>query len=152
MVKVTIDLHIKCSAHEVFAFLSNMENNPSWQQGMVSCNIIGDMPLRVGQEYLQESFFFGRQINSHFKVIEYEENYLIKATTLESSFPITFTRIVTGDDHTCRVQAYIEGDSSKYYKLLEPIMQRIVYKSIHKDYYRLKDLMEYNSIKQETIS
>lgn len=145
MVKVSFDLHIKCSAHEVFTFISNMENNPLWQQGMASCKIIGNTPLRVGQEYLQQAKFLGRQIDSHFKVIEYEENYLIKATTLESSFPITFTRIVTGDENNCRVQVYVEGDSSKFYKILEPMVQRMVYKSIHRDYYRLKDIMEFKS-------
>ncbi len=79
-----------------------------------------------------------------FKVIEFEENYMIKATTLESSFPITFTRIVTGDENSCRIQSLVEGDTSKYYKLLEPFIQRMIYKIVHQDYYRLKDLMEQN--------
>jgi len=143
MIKVTIDLHIQRSAKEVFDFLSNMENNAYWQQGMDRCEILDNVPLRVGQEYIQEAHFLGQPIKSHFKIIEFEPGYLIKATTLESTFPITFTRIVTGDDERCRVQAYIEGDSKKYFKFLEPVVERIVYKMIHRDYYRLKDLMEH---------
>ncbi len=145
MIKVSVDLHIKCSASEVFKFISNMENNPLWQQGMTSCQIIDTMPLRVGQEYIQVSQFLGKRINSHFKITGFEDNYLIKATTIESPFPITFTRIVTGDENNCHVQAFLEGDASKYYKLLEPFIQRMVYKTIHQDYYRLKDLMERHS-------
>lgn len=142
MVKISIDLHINRSAKDVFDFISNMENNPLWQQGMDRCTIIDSTPLRVGQEYDQIAHFFGQEIISRFKVIEYEPGYLIKATTIKGPFPITFTRIVTGDDDRCEVRAYIEGDGSRFFKIIEPALERMVYKTIHRDYYRLKDLME----------
>ena len=142
MVKVSIDLHINRSAKEVFEFISNMENNPLWQQGMDSCQIANNIPLRVGQEYNQVAYFLGQTIVSRFKVIEYEPDYLIKATTIKGPFPITFTRIVSGDDDRCEVKAYIEGEASKYFKIFEPALERMVYKMIHRDYYRLKDMME----------
>lgn len=142
MIKVTVDLHIQRSAKDVFDFLSNMVNNPLWQDGMETCQIIDNLPLRVGQEYLQIAHFLGKEIKSHFKIIEFEPDYLVKATTLESSFPITFTRTVSGDDNRCHVVAYIEGDPKGFFKVIEPALERMVYKRIHRDYYHLKDLME----------
>ena len=35
-------------ADEVFAYLADAENNPTWQGGMVRCEWRTDPPLRVG--------------------------------------------------------------------------------------------------------
>lgn len=142
MVKVSFALHINRAAKDVFDFISNMENNPIWQFSMHKCTILNNTALRVGQEYDQELHFLGKKIISRFRICEYEPGYLIKATTTESPFPMTFERTVTGDDQSCEVKAYIEADASRFFKMLEPAIERLVYKSIHRDYYHLKDLME----------
>ena len=145
MVRVSIALHINRSDQDVFDFISNMENNPLWQMGMHKCVIRDGVPLRVGQEYDQELHFLGRKIISHFRIMEYEPGYLIKASTINSPFSMTFQRTVVGDDKRCEVRAYIEGDPSPYFKMLEPAIERVVNKTLHKDYYALKDLLESQS-------
>jgi len=78
-----------------------------------------------------------------FEVVEYEPGHRVKATTIEGTFPITFTRWVEAvDDDTTRVQAIIEGDSSGFFRFLEPVMAPLVGRSIQKDYERLKALLE----------
>lgn len=143
MIRTEINTTISRPAADVFAYLSDFAKNPTWQNGMKSCEWITQPPHGVGSQYLQKAGFMGRDINSTFEVIEYEPGSRVKAHTIESTFPITFTRWVTpiGEDKT-RVQALIEGDSSGFFRFIEPLMAPMVRRSIRKDYARLKALLE----------
>ncbi len=142
MIRTTTTIEIDRRAAEVFAYVSDFENNPRWQGGMVEARFTTDPPLRVGTRYEQLARFLGREIRSTFEVIELEPGRLVKATTVESTFPITFTRIVEPAGGGCQVTAIVEGDASGIFKLAEPLMRRKVQRSIDADYARLKELLE----------
>ena len=142
MIKVTVDIQINRRAADVFAYISNFANNPKWQKGMVEAYYTTEPPIRVGSEYTQVARFLGRNIESTFKVIEYNPGRLIKATTLKSTFPITFARFVEPNDNGCLLTTIVEGDASGVYKLTEPLLRNKVRSSIQQDYERLKKLLE----------
>ncbi|MBK8903621.1 MAG: SRPBCC family protein [Anaerolineaceae bacterium] len=142
MISVNISIDINRPPDEVFAFLSDFENNPKWQNGMKVCTWTSKPPLRLGSTYSQEASFLGRPIFSHFEVIAYEPGKMVKATSPAGTFPITFTRSVEPHGTGTRVKALIEGDSSGVFKLAEPLMAPMVRKSIEADYARLKELLE----------
>ena len=142
MIRVDVAITIKRPADEVFAFISNFENNPKWQKGMQSCTFTSPPPLQVGSTYDQEAKFLGRPIISKFEVIAYEPGRMVKAATTSSSFPITFTRRVEPVEGRTRVTAVIEGDSSGFFRIAEPLMRWMVNRSINNDYARLKQLLE----------
>ncbi len=127
---------------EVFAYISDFENNPEWQGGMVEAQFTTDGPLRVGSRYHQVAKFMGRKIESSFEVIEYDPGMMVKATTTSSSFPITFTRKVESSGSGTRVTAIVEGDATGFFRLAEPLMRRKVQKSIDADYANLKRILE----------
>ena len=143
MVRTDIDIVIDRPAAEVFAYLSDFEQNPTWQNGMKSCVWVTEPPTTIGSRYEQKASFAGREINSTFEVIDYTAGSRVKAMTIESTFPITFTRWVSPlDGSRTRVQVLIEGDSSGLFRMLEPLMAPLVRRSIRKDYARLKELLE----------
>lgn len=144
MTNVNSTIHIKRNAADVFDFISNPENNPQWQNGMQVCEITSDGPLGIGSTYHQQAKFLGRDIVSNFEITAYEPGRLIRGDTVESSFPISFTRIVEPDasGDGCDVQAIVTGDSSGFFRLLSPLMNWMVSSSIKKDYRRLKELLE----------
>ncbi len=140
--RVEVDIQIDRPTDEVFAYLSNFENNPRWQKGMDSCTITSDGEFGVGSTYDQVAHMANRQILSSFEVIEYQPGRRVKATTTKSSFPITFTRVVDPVDGGSRVRAIIEGDATGFFRLLNPVMNVMVKRSINADYGRLKNLLE----------
>ena len=142
MITVHIEIDIERPPAEVFAFLSDFENNPLWQNGMKKCTWTSDSPLRVGSTYAQEASFLGRAIHSHFEVLAYEAGKMVKASSPTGTFPITFTRSVTPRGEGTRVSALIEGDAAGVFKIAEPLMAPMVRKSIEADYGRLKALLE----------
>ena len=84
----------------------------------------------------------GRRIESTFEVIDYEPDRMIKATSTSGSFPITFTRMVESTDGVTKVTAIIEGDASGFFKLAQPLLARMVQRSVDGDYVNLKRVLE----------
>jgi uncharacterized membrane protein len=142
MIKVETTVHINRPPQEVFAYLSNFENNPKWQSGMREARFTSEEPLRLGSTYEQVASFLGRPVLSTFEVITYESGQMVKATSTSGSFPITFTRMVAAEEEGTRVTAIIEGDASGFFKLAEPLLARFVQRSVDNDYANLKKILE----------
>lgn len=142
MLQVTSGCVVRRDPEDVFAVLSDFEQNPTWQNGMVECTFLTEPPLRVGSRYRQRARFAGRDIHSTFEVIELEPGRRVKATTIEGTFPITFTRSVEPHGEGTRVRAIVEGDASGVFRIAVPIMRAMVKRSVDRDYARLKELLE----------
>jgi uncharacterized membrane protein len=142
MIKVETTVYVNRPSQEVFAYLSNFENNPKWQSGMREARFTSEGPLQLGSTYEQVASFLGRPVLSSFEVIAYEPGQMVKATSTSSSFPITFTRMVQAEGEGTRVSAVIEGDASGFFKLAEPLLARFVQRSVDSDYANLKRILE----------
>ena len=144
MTLVKTDIFINRPAAEVFEFISNPENNPKWQNGMQSCVITSEGVWGLGSTYDQKAKFLGRDIVSSFKITAFEAGRLIRGDTIESSFPISFTRIVEPDESGAGANVHVEvnGDPSGFFRLFMPLMNWMVGRSIREDYRRLKALLE----------
>ena len=142
MIRVETSVVIDRLPDEVFAYISNFENNPKWQSGMQQAKFTSEGPLGVGSTYTQVAKFLGRRIQSTFEVLEYAPERMVKATTTSGSFPITFTRLVKPVEGGTQVAAIIEGDASGFFKLAEPLMARLVQRSVDADYANLKHILE----------
>ncbi|MDJ0753387.1 MAG: SRPBCC family protein [Ardenticatenaceae bacterium] len=144
MTYVNVSIEILGDPEEIFLFISNPANNSRWQQGMISAEVTSPGPLGVGSTYKQIAKFLGRQIDSNFEIIAFEPGRMIKGTSVKSTFPITFTRIVepAAREGYARVSAVVEGDASGVYRLFTPILDRLVKRSVEGDYARLKVLLE----------
>ncbi len=136
--EVTTNVDVAAPPGEVFAYLSDMENNPKWQSGMVSARWTSDGPIGVGSTYDQVATFLRRKIESTFEVEAYEPGRMIRASSTASSFPITFTRMVEPIDSGTKVTAIITGEASGFFKIAEPILRRMVQRSVDGDYRNLR--------------
>ncbi len=142
MIRVTTEIIVNQPPQEVFDFISNFENNPQWQSGMVTARFTSGGPLGLGSTYDQTAKFLGREIKSTFEVVAFEPGRLVKASTTSGSFPITFTRTVEPEGAGTRVKAIIEGEASGFFKLAESLMAGRVKRSIEEDYKNLKRILE----------
>ena len=139
--EVTTSVDIAAPPEEVFAYLSEMENNPKWQSGMVSARWTSDRPIGVGSTYDQVATFLRRKIESTFEVEAYEPGRMIRASSTASSFPITFTRMVEPIESGTKVTAIITGDASGFFRIAEPILRMMVQRSVDGDYRNLRKVL-----------
>ena len=143
VLEVSVSVDIDCPAADVFAYIADMANNPTWQQGQQACTWTSEPPLRLGSTYDQEATFLGKTIMSSFEVVEFDAGSTIRIRTTESTMPIDVTRqVVAREDGTSTVSAVVRGDASGVFRLAEPAMKVLVRRSVRKDYERLKELLE----------
>lgn len=143
MIEVTSEVAIDRPADEVFTFLADAENNPTWQQGMQRCKWTTTPPIREGSIYEQEARMLGKTITSTFEVTDLQPGRRITVRTIESTFPIEVTRSVEPtSETTCRAGAHVTGDPSGMFKLAAPLLRKMVERSVRGDYRRLKEHLE----------
>lgn len=143
MIEVRAAVDIERPAPEVFAFLADMANNPSWQQGMQRCTWTSDPPLRLGSTYDQEASFLGRAIVSSFEVVEFVDGERIRIATTSGTMPIDVTRTVAPlGDHRSRAAAVVRGEPGGWMRAAGPVMRLLVGASVRRDYRRLKELLD----------
>lgn len=143
MTEVIVRTEIERPADEVFAYLADMANNPDWQRGQQRCTWTSEPPLRLGSTYDQEARFLGRSIVSSFEVVELEPGRRIRITSTAGSMPIDVTRTVDPlADDRCRVGAEVRGTAPGPMRLLGPLLDRLVERSVRGDYQRLKERLE----------
>lgn len=143
MIEVTTSIEIERPADDVFAYVSEFTNNPEWQRGQVSCEWTSEPPLRVGSTYDQHARFLGKDIVNSFEVIEHEPGRRVRFTSTGGSFPLTITRRVEpAGTGRARFTEEVQGDSSGFYRIAEPLLRRMVKRSIARDLPRLKALLE----------
>jgi len=129
-------------AAEVFEFVADAANNPTWQKGMKRCEWITPAPIVVGSQYRQEAAFVGRPVISVFEVVELEPGTRVVIETIESTFPIRVERLVESIDATsCRVSAQIDGGPTVP-RYLKGLSFRIAQRSVTADYNRLVEYLE----------
>ena len=142
MIRIESRVFIGLPPEEVFSYIANFENNPKWQSGMQEANFTSEGPLAIGSTYAQKARFLGRQIDSTFEVVDFEPGRLVKITSTSGSFPITVTRVVEAAEGGSEVSAIVEGDASGFFKIAQPLMRRMVQRSVDQDYARLKGVLE----------
>jgi len=143
MMEISASIEIERPAATVFAYLSDMSNNPKWQKGMKACTWTSEPPLRLGSTYDQEASFLGKAIISSFKVVEFEADHLIRIRTTSGTMPIDVTRrVADSSPGSCTVEAIVKGDPKGVFRLATPLMRILVGASVRKDYRKLKQLLE----------
>lgn len=142
-ITVTSTVDIDRPAADVFAYVSDFENNPKWQGGMKSAKWTSEGPLGVGSTYDQIATMLGKTIVTSFKVTAFEPGSSVTIESTSGSFPITVTRSVeaTGEG-SCRASANVYGEPGGFFKLMRPLMRSMVEGSVRKDWANLKELLE----------
>ena len=142
MIEVKATAEVPRLAGELFTFVADMSNNPRWQRGQVRCEWTTPPPIGVGSRYEQHARFLGRDIVSIFEVVEFAPGHRIRIRTVEGPMPMDITREVEpAGHHRSRVVATIRGGPTGLLRLLDPLTEKMVRRSVRDDYERLTDLL-----------
>jgi len=141
MIKVEVSVIIHRPLTEVFAILSNVENNMRWRTGMIAVEKISTGPIGVGTTYRMINSIFGRRIDGEAVVSEYELNQKY-ATVNKSGLPIetkrTFEPVNGGTKVTFAVKTELRG----FFNFAKPVLERIGKRRLESDAAKAKALIE----------
>jgi uncharacterized protein YndB with AHSA1/START domain len=145
MLKIESTTVIARSVEEVFAVLSNAENNPKWSSAFLEVNKTSEGSIGVGTTWRGVGKFLGKQIEVELEETEYEPN---RKSAQKSTMPfpvhqqMTFERV----DGGTRVNVRFEADPGGFFKLAEPLLASMAKRNIEGELANLKDLMDAHAL------
>ncbi len=146
MATFDVSTTIKRPVEDVFAVLSNVENNPKWSSVALEAKKTSEGPIGVGSTARFVGKFLGRRIESESEVTEFEPNRKYSWKSKSGPFPIkastTFEQIEGGT----RVNTTAEAEPGGFFKLAEPLIMSMGKRQFQNDLDNLRDLMEANAL------
>ncbi len=144
--KLEISTVINRPVEEVFAFVSNFENEPKWRSGGSEVKKTSAGPIGVGTTYRTVIRLLGRRLEGEFEITEYEPNRGCATKSKSGPFPFGGRVTVERVEGSTRINYTLEGQPGGFFKLAEPLLVSIIQRQGQADLANLKDLMEAHAL------
>jgi uncharacterized membrane protein len=142
MIKVNNSVVIERPIAEVFAYVTDIEKMPVWSSEVERAWKTSEGPLDKGTTFSSEAKLLGRRIENTIEVTEYEPNskWSLKPTSGPVSGEIEFH--FEPVDGGTKFSVTLDADTGGFFKLGEPIVNRMLQRQYETNSATLKDLLE----------
>lgn len=131
-VRAELTIEIARTPEDVFTYLTDVSNLPSWQSGVKTAN------LREGR--IEESrSLLGHELNTTLEIVEQEEPRLFTLRALEGPVRFTVRHELEPSDRGTRLTVTAEGDVPGF---AAGLLARGAERQFRKDFERLKEILE----------
>ena len=138
--RAEVVVEIARSPEEVFAYLTDVSNLPSWQSGVHSAELDGEP--RAGARIRESRHMLGRELHTTLEIEEYEPSRLFTLRALDSPVPFSVQHELEPSGGGTRLTVIGQGDAGMLPGFAAGIMARRAEKQFRKDFERLKRLLE----------
>ena len=146
MARAEVSTMIKRPVEDVWAVISNVENNPKWSSFALEAKQTSPGPIGVGTTARFVGKFLGRRMESESVITEFEPNRKYSWESKSGPFPLKGSTAVEQIDGGTRVTGTLEAEPGGFFKLAEPLVITMAKRSFQGDLDNLKDLMEADAL------
>ena len=147
MLKIESSIVINRPVEEVFAVVSNLENNPRWSSAFLEVQKTSEGPIGVGTTWRATQKALGQRLESEVEVTEYEPNRKFAQVSKSGPIPAKIWGNYEPVEGGTRVSIVLEAEVGGFFKLAEPLVKSMLKRSIEADFANLKDLMEAGALR-----
>jgi ligand-binding SRPBCC domain-containing protein len=142
MTRFEHSITIRRPLEEVWAFVNDPANDPTWQGPTLE--VRGDFlaPVEVGDEFVMVSQYLGLRIETTFVVTEYEPMSRSSVRAVSGPVPATATYTFESVEGGTRFTMLGETDAHGLFKLAEPVFARMARREWASSGETLKELLE----------
>jgi carbon monoxide dehydrogenase subunit G len=130
---------------EVFAFVSDARNRPSWDDSVESEELTSPEPVAVGSTVRTRMRSMGRDYEIDWEVAEHQPPTRQRIESTSGPFPMTLLYELTGDSGGTSVTFSVTGRPAGLTRLMEPMIARTTQRNLDAGFARLKELLESGS-------
>ena len=141
--KVKHTIIINRPIDEVFAFVTNLDNETRWQPEIKSVTLEGQ--LQAGSTFREIRVTFGRIYDWHFRITEFEPPNRITIDTIGGSARYRGSRLFEAVADGTQVTEIGELEMPRFLSVLNPLFSRLSQRPLRLAYDRLKLLIEAES-------
>lgn len=124
-IDIRTSVEIDRPLNEVFAFVSNVENDVQWRTNVKSLRNLTPPPTGVGTRSIETLTVFGKPLETVTEVIEFVPNQRVARKTVSGPTPVQTLRsvqqVATGTRFTYAVSVDVSG--VWVFKVLKPLMK-----------------------------
>lgn len=130
---VRVELRIARPRADVAAYMFDPSNDATWTSGVIGVNPLTPGRLRVGSRVERTVKFLGKRFSYTYEVVDARDDSLVEMVVTQP-FPMHVRyELEPVDASTTNVAIHARGDASGFYKLMSPIMNRMVRRNIRRD-------------------
>ncbi len=133
---------IKQSVERVFEYVSTPENDPRWVPASIRHEKRSPGPMRVGSITEEDVGFLGRRMRYAWEVIRYEPPSAFAVRSVSGPLPATIRLWLKPLDGSTELTLVADAELRGVYKLMEPLMKRVVQRQFETQLRTLKNLLE----------
>ena len=142
MASITESVTIRRSPDEVFAFVSNYENDPTWRAGVAEMQQDPPGPVRDSARTREVIRFMGRDMVTTAAVTVEKPGRRVAFRAESGPIPAHGYREVAGRDGETTFTYHLSAELSGFYRLMEPMIARDFSRRVARDLARVKSLLE----------
>lgn len=142
MIKVKHSVVIDRPLAEVFAYVTDIEKMPVWSSEVEKAWKTSEGPMGKGTTFSSVAKLLGRRVENTLEVTEYEPNmkWFLKPTSgpVSGEIEFQFESVAEGT----KFSVALEAETGGFFKLGEPIVNRMLQRQYETNGATLKDLLE----------
>ncbi len=142
MISIEKSTHINKPIKDVFAFVSDISNNPKWQSGVVRSEKTSAGPIGLGSTGILVQKRMGQEMKNEMVVTAFEAPTRFAGKT--TSGPVTFEYEMDLEDKGDGTQVTVKtkGEAGGFFKVAEAMLQKDLDKSFDENLAKLKQILE----------
>ena len=126
----------------VWNFVNDEANDPVWQTTLIEAHRVTDGPLITGSRVREVRRFIGRKIETEWEMTgcEAPTHSSIRSMKAPFAWSGTYTLAETGEGTQFSIA--LRGDPGGFFRLAEPVVQRMARREMSANLANLKDVLE----------
>ena len=141
-VQAEVTVEIARSPEDVFAYLTDVSNLPSWQSGVHGAEVEEGGEARAGAHIRESRLLLGRELSTRLEITECERPRLFSLRALHSPVPFSVRHELESNGGGTKLHVVGEGDAGLLPGFAAGIMARRAERHFRKDFERLKRILE----------
>lgn len=130
---VLVELEIPRARAAVAAYMFDPAHDARWTSGVIAVNPLTPGRLRVGSRVERTVKFLGKRFSYTYEVVDARDDAFVEmAVTQPFPMHVRYQLDDAGAAAT-RVGIHARGDATGFYRLMSPIMNRMVRRNIRRD-------------------
>ena len=137
-----VTAHIERPPEEVFEYIGDAENNPTWRSAVVETRWLDPGPTEPGRRGEQTSRLLGRRYTVTAEVVDWEPPVHVSWATITGGADVRTHCRVERDGTGSQVVLESEGEFTGAWRLLTPVAVAMLRRQSRKDIERLRAVLE----------
>jgi len=146
--KVKHSVFINLPTEEIFAYMSDLENQVDWSSAVIAIRKISPGAMHVGATVRSTIRFLGRWLDMTFEIVEHEPGRYLTIKSVSGVTPCLFCYQFepTGDGGTNVSLETVIHLTGRILGLADSVVTNIVRRQIKHDLLTLKDMLEASAV------